>query len=298
MTNQELLAGFLDRSLSEDGLLEFEARKTASPEFASEVREMLTVEELLTSAAPRVHYPVEFLASVESAIATKVAAGATASGFFTSLAQNAWTWITGGTAAVVIGGGAIYLATKPATEPTRQARTTISAAPSPGSAPTVAAKTPAPAPTAVQAPAPARLNAKPQPAMVSTVSNPSSVELNANTTEPDPVTKQIIAEYEKCKGSNDQVRCAQLALQIGIKLRKDDHSTEARQYLEAAIGHARQLKLAEFEMDANGELGLLARTEGDEQRAAAAFRRAIEIGEGHKKNTSRWSSALEELGKR
>ncbi|MBP7094443.1 MAG: hypothetical protein KBB72_10390 [Candidatus Kapabacteria bacterium] len=296
MTNQELLAGFLDRSLSEDGLLEFEARKTASPEFASEVREMLTVEELLTTAAPRVHYPVEFLASVESAIATKVAAGATASGFFTSLAQNAWTWIAGGTAAVVIGGGAIYLASTPSPEPTTHAKATISAAPSPGNAQTVA--TPAPAPTVEHAPVGTRSNARPQPTMISTETTPSSVELNANTSEPDPVTKQIIAEYEKCKGSNDQVRCAQLALQIGIKLRKDDHGTEARQYLEAAIGHARQLKLAEFEMDANGELGLLASTEGDEQRAAAAFRRAIEIGDAQKKNTSRWSSALEDLGKR
>ncbi|HLP28794.1 MAG TPA: hypothetical protein VK147_09145 [Candidatus Didemnitutus sp.] len=297
MTNQELLAGFLDRSLSEDGLLEFEARKTASPEFASEVREMLAVEDLLTAAAPRVRYPVEFLASVESAIATKVAAGATASGFFASLAQSAWTWIAGGTAAVVIGGGAIYLATTSTTVPIPPTRATISApATVPGSAQTTA--TPKPSTVVATSPVVSRPSAKTQQALAPTETTQSSVELNANTSEPDPVTKQIIAEYEKCKGSNDQVRCAQLALQIGIKLRKDDHASESRQYLEAAIGHARALKLAEFEMDANGELGLLARTEGDEQRAAAAFRRAIDIGQAQQKNTRRWSTALEELEKR
>ena len=35
MTKDELLAGFLDRSLSEDQMLEFQARRSADPEFAA-----------------------------------------------------------------------------------------------------------------------------------------------------------------------------------------------------------------------------------------------------------------------
>ena len=112
MTNHELLAGFLDRSLSEDQLLEFEARQLADPAFAHEVKEMLTVERLLQQEPPRVDYPVGFLATIESNIAAKVAVGAAGGGLLGFLAHNAWTWIVGGTAAAAISGGALYFATR------------------------------------------------------------------------------------------------------------------------------------------------------------------------------------------
>ncbi|MCX6140533.1 MAG: tetratricopeptide repeat protein [Candidatus Kapabacteria bacterium] len=298
MTNQELLAGFLDRSLSEEELLEFEAQQTASPEFASEVREMLKVEELLTVSTPRVRYPVEFLASVETAVAVKVAAGATAAGLFAVLAHNVWTWVAGGTAAVVIGGGALYLATNKDVEsakpkPSPMSITTAPAVATPApSIPTSVAETPAMVTRRVSQPHPVTI------APANTTTNSREL-LNATVTDPsDGATKQLKAEYEKCKGSNEHVRCAQLALQIGIKLRKDEQGTEARHYLEAAVTHARALKLAEYEMDANGELGLLAKSEGDEQRAASAFRRAVEIGQNNQKNAGRWNSELENLERR
>ena len=110
MTNQELLAGFLDRSLSEDQLLEFEQRQLESPEFAQEVREMLTVENLLTDSAPKVRLPLEFLAMVESSVAAQIIAGAATGGILGTLAKFGWGWIVGGTTAAVVGGTALYVA--------------------------------------------------------------------------------------------------------------------------------------------------------------------------------------------
>ena len=43
MTNDELLAGFLDRSLNEDQLLEFESRKSAVSDFAQQADAMIRV---------------------------------------------------------------------------------------------------------------------------------------------------------------------------------------------------------------------------------------------------------------
>lgn len=294
MTNQELLAGFLDRSLSEEDLLEFEALKNASPEFASEVREMLAVEELLTVAAPRVQYPIAFLATVESSIAAKVAAGATAAGLFTWLAHSVWTWVAGGTAAVVIGGGALYLASKNEATPSAPSKSMIKAAPRTSETPSIESNTPT-----VPALGPTRQPQIRNAAKPSAPSaNSSSSEMNVQITEATRAIVSLKADYEKCLESNDKVRCAQLALSLGSQLRKEEKNAEARKYLMAAVDHARTLKLAAFEMDAHGELGMLAKSEGDEQRAATSFRRAVEIGQNNNKNSSRWNSEIEKLERR
>ena len=53
MTNEELLAGFLDRSLSEDQLVDLETRRAADPTFDRDVREMVAVEDVLLAAEER-----------------------------------------------------------------------------------------------------------------------------------------------------------------------------------------------------------------------------------------------------
>jgi len=293
MTNQELLSGFLDRSLNEDELLEFEARQNTSPEFASEVREMLTVEDLLTQSAPRLNYPVGFLSAVESSIALKVAAGVAATGVFAGIAHSVWGWIAGGTAAVAIGGGALYMAnshSEPATN--LAAPAAVSALPS--RPPIAPEPTPSLPPTTSPMVEPKKTTSVETPR----TPNAESVLLKANADNSPSVTKQLTADYEKCKGSNDHIRCSQLALSIGRQLRKDGEGTEARQYLEAAIQHARAMKLIDFEIDANGELGLLEVSEGNEQRAALAFTRAIEQGHQSQKNVDRWRVELEKLTKK
>ncbi len=286
MTNHELLAGFLDRSLSEDQLLEFEARQIADPSFAQEVKEMLTVERLLQQDPPRVDYPVGFLATIESNIAAKIAVGAASGGVLGFLAHSTWTWIVGGTAAVAISGGALYLATQ-SDEPAPQqpVHERIQSAPVRPTVELPVAEHPVNdgAPTAVSTPtAPPPVADRP-------------ITIDAKTTAPDPVLKQLIAEYEQCNTTSDHVRCAQYALLLGRRFRSDGNAAEARTYLESAVRHAQTVRLVDYEMDAHGELGLLAKSRGDLDRATRSFERAIEIGRTHKRNVVRWTQELETL---
>lgn len=286
MTNHELLAGFLDRALSEDQLLEFEARQLADPAFAQEVHEMLAVERLLQQEPPRVDYPVGFLTSIESNIAAKIAVGAAGGGLLGFLAHNAWTWIVGGTAAAVISGGALYFATRDS-EPELQspAQERIQSAPA---NPSVEQPEAEQVPTVVMPTATA-------PHSITVPSADRPITIDAKTTAPDPVLKQLIAEYEQCNSTNDHVRCAQYSLLLGRRFRSDGNTSEARQYLESAIRHAQTVRLVDYEMDAHGELGLLAKSRGDVDGAARSFERAIDIGHTHKRNVVRWTQELESL---
>lgn len=286
MTNHELLAGFLDRSLSEDQLLEFEARQLADPAFAHEVTEMLTVERLLQQEPPRVDYPVGFLATIESNIAAKIAVGAAGGGLLGFLAHSAWTWIVGGTAAVAISGGALYFATRDS-EPAPQlpVQERIQSAPAQS---TDEQPLPEQIPTAV-----APTSVAPNTPAVPTADRP--ITIDAKTTAPDPVLKQLIAEYEQCNTTNDHVRCAQYSLLLGRRFRSDGNTSEARQYFESAVRHAQTVRLVDYEMDAHGELGLLAKSRGDNESATRSFERAIEIGRSHKRSIVRWTQELESL---
>lgn len=283
MTNQELLAGFLDRALSEDQLLEFEKRQLESPEFAQEVREMLTVEDLLTESAPKVRYPVEFLAKVESSIAAQIIAGAATGGLLGTLAKFGWGWIVGGTTAAVVGGTALYVAATSTEDVQPNSRpTTIMSAPKATTPPAVVEQVPAVAPTS------------PGPT-VETAREIGKVDVNVKATPTNSALDQLRADYETCSSTNDRVRCAQIALQIGRRLRQTQRLAEAEQFLTAATGHARATRLARFEVDALGELGLIAAERGDVSQATTYFEQAIERGQRARVTTTAWSTALENL---
>jgi hypothetical protein len=276
MTNQELLSGFLDRSLNEDQLIEFEKRQLESPEFAQEVREMLTVENLLTESTPRVRFPIEFLASVESSVAAKVVAGAAAAGILGTLTKSVWAWVASG-AAVAVTGGAIYYVTQqmPASEP----------------APAVSVKknesmqvsAPAVAPVVERAPTPV------------TIKEVTSVDVDAKTTTTNSVMDQLRADYESCAVGKDPVRCSQLALQLGRKYRQVGQGADALKYLQAAVDNARTARLAQFETDALGELGLLAKSRSNYSEARGFFQRAIDRATSAKLSPSKWQFELEQL---
>jgi hypothetical protein len=282
MTNQELLAGFLDRSLSEDQLLEFEHRQLESPEFAQEVREMLTVENLLTDSAPKVRLPLEFLARVESSVAAQIIAGAATGGILGTLAKFGWGWIVGGTTAAVVGGTALYVAatrTDNVQPDPRPARTT--------SAPKTLAPPDVPQAETVTPVAPAPV----------TIREVSKVDVSIKATPTNSALDQLRADYETCSTTNDRVRCAQIALQIGRKLRQTQRSSEAETYLTSAVNHARAARLTQFEVDALGELGLVMAERGDVQQAAVYLQKAIDRGQSARIVTTTWSTALENLNR-
>ncbi len=282
MTNQELLAGFLDRSLSEDQLLEFEQRQLESPEFAQEVREMLTVENLLTDSAPKVRLPLEFLAKVESSVAAQIIAGAATGGILGTLAKFGWGWIAGGTTAAVVGGTALYVA----------ATRTDEVHPDPRPARIMSAPKTVTPPDVLQPEAVA-------PATQPPVTNreASKVDVSIKATPTNSALDQLRADYETCSSTSDRVRCAQIALQIGRKLRQTQRASEAETYLTAAVNHARAARLAQFEVDALGELGLVMAERGDLQQAAVYLQKAIDRGQSARIVTATWSTALENLNR-
>lgn len=283
MTNQELLAGFLDRTLNEDQLLDFEKRQLESPEFAQEVREMLTVEDLLTESAPKVRYPVEFLAKVESSIAAQIIAGAATGGILGTLAKMGWGWIVGGTTAAVVGGTALYVAATRSDEVAPDPRPkTVTHTTQPPIVQQPAVETPA-TPVAT--------------APTVSVREVSKVDVSVKATPTNSALDQLRADYETCSTTNDRVRCAQIALQIGRRLRQTQRATEAEQFLAAAVGHARATRLAQFEVDALGELGLIAAERGDVPQATSYFQKAIERGQSARVTTTAWSTALEKLNR-
>jgi hypothetical protein len=277
MTNQELLSGFLDRSLSEDQLLEFEKRQLESPEFAQEVREMLTVEDLLTDSSPRVRYPIEFLASVESSVAAKVVAGAAAAGILGTLTKSVWAWIASG-AAVAVTGGAIYYAAQQAPE----------SAPTP--APVSEKSTGTAIPAAPQVDTPVETTPEPLP-----IKEVTRVDVDAKATTTNTVMDQLRADYESCAIGKDPVRCSQLALQLGRKYRQIGQGADAQRYLQAAVDNARSARLAQFEIDGLGELGLLAKSRGNVADAKSYFERAVERAGSARLTAPRWQNELEQI---
>jgi len=108
MTNEELLSGFLDRTLSEDHLLELEARTAASPEFAREVNEMITLESRIKRAAPSVLFPTAFLAAVEHTVASSIASSTVVSAGAVAAGVSAWLPIAGAAIVGLVGAGAVW----------------------------------------------------------------------------------------------------------------------------------------------------------------------------------------------
>ncbi|MCU0330971.1 MAG: hypothetical protein MUC47_08345 [Candidatus Kapabacteria bacterium] len=187
MTNDELLAGFLDRSLSEDQLLELEARRASSPEFAQELQNLINLEASLPAARPAAAAPAAFLATVENAIAanlaTTVATGAAGAGL-------SWLSIAGISAAVVAAGVATTLwLTQPA-EPAHTVTAPQSAVPT-----LVQPAQPQPSTVEQSIPTPSKASTPPVVEQV-----PPSVEAHASAENPASAEARLRQRYEAATG--------------------------------------------------------------------------------------------------
>jgi hypothetical protein len=219
---------------------------------------------------------------VESSVAAQIIAGAATGGILGTLAKFGWGWIVGGTTAAVVGGTALYVAatrTDNVQPDPRPARTT--------SAPKTLAPPDVPQAETVVPSAPAPV----------TIREVSKVDVSIKATPTNSALDQLRADYETCSTTNDRVRCAQIALQIGRKLRQTQRSSEAETYLTSAVNHARAARLTQFEVDALGELGLVMAERGDVQQAAVYLQKAIDRGQSARIVTTTWSTALENLNR-
>ncbi|MBI2794927.1 MAG: hypothetical protein HYX66_09810 [Ignavibacteria bacterium] len=309
MTNDELLAGFLDRSLNEDQLIEFEARKQAQPEFAQEVNEMLTVENLLMESAPAASVPVDYLSSVEHAVAAKVAAGSASGGILSTLASNVWTWITG--AAIIAAGSYFVISNYGSDNKSQSATPRVALREAPRTQPDLKPSiTNDAAPNSLimgdrSVPQNGSGNAAPNriPSRILSQNAPSQpITANANdvgmhTVNADGALDGLLKDLDKCRAARDHVQCSHIALTIGKKYSKQNAFSQAEQYLNLALIEAQAARLVEFVIEANGELAVVAENNGRINDARQLYQKAVTLGISNGIQTDKWSKALEALDK-
>jgi tetratricopeptide (TPR) repeat protein len=309
MTNDELLAGFLDRSLNEDQLIEFEARKQAQPAFAQEVNEMLTVENLLVESAPVASVPVDYLSSVEHAVAAKVAAGSASGGILSTLASNVWTWITG--AAIIAAGSYFVVSNYGDGSKTQNALPRVAQRAAPRVQPDLK---PGVAKDALPNSLVNGNRNTPQNGSGSVPLNRTPISMQSHNDPSHPITQNardvgmhtvnadgaldgLLKDLDKCRAARDHVQCSHIALTIGKKYSKQNAFTQAEQYLNLALTEAQAARLVEFEIEANGELAVVAQNDGRINDARQLYQKAATLGISNGIQTDKWSKALEALDK-
>lgn len=298
MTNDELLSGFLDRSLSEDSLLEFEARQLASPAFAREVQEMLAVETALATVTPIVAIPTGFLQRVEDAVAGKVATGASASTGILGGLSATWTWV--GTAALVaLGTAATVYFISPSRDESHEsvARPSVTrptvALPS-DTRPSVAQRE-----TNVARPSVARPSVAQRETRVAlpSVAHSDSREAQLDINNQSSVIASLRKDLDRCLAQNNRMECALIARTLGTKLRSGGSFDESHVYLQQSLDIARSMHLVQYEVSALGELGLLARDRGNTTEARTLLQQAVtKAASVDAASAAQYEKALNDLG--
>lgn len=270
MTNEELLAGFLDRSLSEDQLVDLETRRAADPTFDQDVREMVAVEDVLLSAAPVAVVPTDFLAHVEDVMAAKVAQGSSIAVAGVSSALK-----TFGVAITAVGTAVgIYVVTQRMDSPASLPSQPVAVAPStsmlPTSTPSVETTEPTPISESRSTTIASRLDEQPS----------ADGSANAYASASTPMVDRLLAQYASCKQQNDNMRCTQLALNIGAQYRKHGEYQMAMTYFNEALASARTLRVVQYEVEALGAIGMVNLDRGNTTAATTYLRSAIERANG------------------
>ena len=299
MTNEELLAGFLDRSLSEDQLLEFESRREADVEFGRQAQSMIRVERVLPMAAPVIFAPTDFLQAVEADVATKVASGA-ASSAIGSVATSTWGWIAGAGVAALTAGG-VYVATQ-STEPVEAAAVPIPVAVEQQiSAPAEVTPPVVKAPARESAPVQRVVSTRAQPvvqeqsiksdvASTQRLAPPRVVDMSAEST--DPALESLVSDLESSRSNGNLVRSAQLGLALGRTYRERGNLVKAEQFLGQALIDARSERTIEYEVNILGEMALNAVQSGRKNDAREYLYKAVSIGEKAGIDVSDWKRMI------
>lgn len=297
MTNDELLAGFLDSSLSPEQLKEFEARKAADPSFADEVDNMTTVEELLAKAESNATAPVGFLSSVEASVLAKIAivsAGAAGIGYTLS---NLWMWIVGASVAVV-GGGAVYMVmnstpekpadSNPAQHPTINVHSEPTQIQSPLAEPTTQEKTTTVSNSQTQQ---NRIHPQPEQEHVQQADQSATAEANS----PSSTLMSLENDYARCTEGGRSIQCAQIALQIGQVYQQKGNTAKAVEFFNAAYDHAKKSRIVQYQVKALGALGLVAADVNNNSEARRYLNDAIELAKANGIDADLYIEALRKV---
>jgi hypothetical protein len=299
MTNEELLAKYLENSLSETESAEFQKLINTSPEFARDVRELSKIEAFLSTGTISAAIPEDFLASVEHHVTEKIHHDK----YHAPGSGNAFNKILSGFWIIpmifLLGVGGYYLL-RNTDEKIQQNQ-----------------ETPAPVLKEEISQTPEVQSIPEQPSAQketsqSTRENPSIVQNEeAVSQQPtrNPDELQLKAEnaqsnsdkiaFEKTREKLNSARAegkkateAALLKQMGMIAAKMSNITEARAYLNDAMNLARSLHLTELEAESTGELGLIFKKEGNTEMATGHFKKAIELLKASGQSTERWEKEI------
>lgn len=295
MTNDELLAGFLDGSLNSEQLQEFEARKAADASFANEAHDMTTVEGLLTNSDPGYTAPVGFLSGVEASVLAKIAlVSAGAAGIGYSLG-NLWAWVIGA-GTVIVGGGAVYLtlnSTPKNTEAEVPTHKQVISAP----AETPQIQSPTTESTqqhnTVQNQTP--VQSRPQPAAIHEQSQAQDKSAFAEANSPNSTLASLENDYNHCVDQGQSIKCAQIALQIGSVYQQRENFVKATEFYNAALSQAKQTRIVQYQVKALGALGLIAIRTGNTADARRQLNAAIELAKSNGIDADEYVEAMRAL---
>ncbi|HYF03280.1 MAG TPA: tetratricopeptide repeat protein [Patescibacteria group bacterium] len=304
MTNEELLAKYLEDSLSRGERAEFDRLVSSSPEFARDVQELSKIEGLLKSNPGLSAVPAsdDFLASVENLVTDKIHhdkhhSSSTATTFSKILSGM---WIV--PILMLIGIGAFFLLRNTDTQVPQQPPVADQPVipqqqpmiPQQQPQPEIQSETSIPEPSANQSSIPQIQSEPQQPAQVRT---PDQVEATVSSTQSNDraLYDKTLEKLGTAREKGNRATEAALLKQMGILALRLGNIQEAKMYQRDAIALARSLKLVELEGEAMGEIGLVYKKEGDLGSALDGFKKAIDILKGAGKNPERWEKELKEI---
>jgi len=357
MNTDELLAQYLEGTLTAEAKADFERTVEQSPELAQELRELRTLENLLHRPAEQQYALASaaspFLQAVENNLAAVVVgagaavgvgaaaalaskSGATGVGAWISSLFSTFSTVASSTAgiiatgsAVVIGGAtAYYVATKPAptaesTSSNRQGQITKHVLPERGNAGRTTAEFSASQPTdqtleqqALNQPAD---SAAMQTQQMGTVQATSSLTLKPSEQEAVPNASSprlpeydarinasgginakyaaLIEDYTKQfqvkEAQGDKAATALLAKTLGRLYREAGQPNQSRAMLQQALTDARTLGIKELEGEALAERALLEAQTGSQRKAVEDLKEAVAILKAANSSSAmRWEQEL------
>lgn len=351
MNTDELLAQYLEGTLTGDAKADFERKVEQSPELAQELRELRTLENLLhrpaeqqqalaSAASPFLHTVENNLAAVvvgagaavgvgaAAALASKsgaTSAGAWISSLFSTVASSTAGVVATGSAVVIGGATAYYVATKPAptaqsTQSNRQGHVIEKMVSERGNTtPALSSSQPNEQPIEQQALNQTADSAAMQTqqmgaaqAMPSLTLKPSEQRAASNApsgAQPEYAARinatggmsakyvALIEDYTKQfqakETQGDKAGAALLAKTLGRLYREAGQAKQSRTMLQQALTDARALGIKELEGEALAERAALEAQTGNQRKALEDVKEAIAILKtANSSSTARWEQEL------
>lgn len=309
-TQEELIAGFLDRSLSEEDLLELDNQIKANPSLRQEISELQKVEQLLKHSALPVVIPIAYVRSVEDSVAASYSsassittasgtAGFTGGGIITSLAIGMVA--VGAVVAIWIASTSDNTMQIPVENPvgavTSQEK--VPTSPVPGmeeAAPDVPMALTSTEGISKKIVSTKSVSAQELPIVTPELAVNRQPHLgDADAVNPPSSLDKLAGDLQKCRSNGELLRCAQLGLRLASEYRKNGNLTAADATARQSLADARAVRVSNYEMDALGELALVCRDQGNMSEARRLFEQAIATGLNAGLSTLRWKNHLEVL---